>query len=76
MEGDKAMRLKLFTKDNKICYSTGKSKYIGDIYQLSPKEYELKKRGWVYAGQITGRDMSALSSITTMTKELKSGKAQ
>jgi len=78
------MRIKLFVKDNKICYSTGKGKWTalprgsGDLtYQLSPAETILVvKHGWIYAGQIEGRDMSGIGGLKTITEVMKHGKAK
>jgi len=59
------MRMTLFVKDNKICYSTG-SKILA--------EEKLSPLGWQKAGRISGRDMSG--DFPTMTDVLKKAREE
>lgn len=62
------MRMTLFVKDNKLCYSTG-SKNLA--------EEKLSPLGWQKAGKISGRDMSGdFPTMTDILREAKDAKAQ
>ena len=59
------MRMHIFIKDNKLCYSTGSRNLA---------EEKLSPLGWQRVGKILGRDMSG--DFPTMTKVLKDAKIE
>lgn len=61
------MRITLFVKDNKICYSTGNGIH-------SKNEDRLETLGWKPAGVIRGRDISG--NFPTMSEVLRNEKVK